>query len=176
MVTWPPTGPDELYVNPGETYFMKVVRVPVDPPTAEGQNFPFFNIFRSTTDYVPDPVRGLGLDNGTLVMDPGFYDLRGYVVGGDFGPPDPCHHPVFDVTGELTPGESDGVVDGYDFVEFKNCASGPGDANGSFATLSQECQCLDRNGDRSIDQSDFGVFQLCFSGTTPADPTCDRVP
>ena len=49
----------------------------------------------------------------------------------------------------------------------------PVPAAGVFDALSQDCRCMDTNGDQALDQQDFGAFQACFSGTDPVDPNCD---
>jgi len=55
-------------------------------------------------------------------------------------------------------GKRDGRVNSYDVAEFRACSSG------SMVPYSTGCDWADRDGDGDVDQSDFGVFQRCYSG------------
>lgn len=89
---------------------------------------------------------------------------------------DPCmaNDPVFDTTGP-TAGHSDGKVDELDLDVFStDCYTGPAPAVGAFDALSDECKCMDLNGDEAIDHEDFGRFQVCYTGADGTlDTTCD---
>jgi len=40
---------------------------------------------------------------------------------------------------------------------------------------SPDCQQVDLDSDGDVDQSDFGIFQRCYSGDgQPADPNCAK--
>ena len=89
---------------------------------------------------------------------------------------DPClaNDPVFDTTGP-TAGRSDGKVDELDLDVFStDCYTGPAPAIGAFDALSDECKCMDLNGDEAIDHEDFGRFQACYTGADGTlDTNCD---
>lgn len=80
-----------------------------------------------------------------------------------------CVDPVFDVN-------RDGQVNELDFDDphgVMACMTGPAAGAGLLASLSSECQCLDVNGDSSVDMLDFAAFQRCLSPASDADPACD---
>jgi hypothetical protein len=82
-----------------------------------------------------------------------------------------CNDPVFDVRDITNAAVADGHVDSHDYQAFEACATGPGIT----AELSFECKCMDLNNDDAIDQTDFAVFQRCYSGSVdPVDPLCDN--
>ena len=58
-------------------------------------------------------------------------------------------------------------MDGDDLTAFLACDSGPG------IPYSEGCAGKDFDHDNDVDQSDFGIFQRCYSGeNNPADPNC----
>jgi len=61
----------------------------------------------------------------------------------------------------------DGRVDADDLAAFEACASGP-------AIPQTDPACADKklDADTDVDQTDFGLFQRCWSGTEPAAPGC----
>lgn len=78
----------------------------------------------------------------------------------------------------------DGVVNRTDFDVYTSCAAGSTILYDPAALPQSEPGCtltpdvtdhiaadFDRDGD--VDQDDFGVFQRCWSGASPADPTCN---
>jgi len=82
--------------------------------------------------------------------------------------PLPCPDPVFD-------NNRDGNFDQTDMDAFFGCATGPANANGTWALLSFECQCMDVNHDQSIDMNDFAGLQRCITAPgIPLDPACDN--
>lgn len=58
------------------------------------------------------------------------------------------------------------LVDGRDAELFVACAGGPQVA------LGPDCEHTDGNGDLDLDLADFASFQLCYAGSSPADPNC----
>ena len=72
-------------------------------------------------------------------------------------------------------------MDGDDLEVFEACATGPAIAYDPQA-LPPGCTLVpdgngyiaaDFNTDQDVDQSDFGLFQRCYSGPhNPADPAC----
>jgi hypothetical protein len=62
----------------------------------------------------------------------------------------------------VAPGDCqrDGDVDGFDFVEFLSCLSGP--ATGSTAT---DCRCFDINNSGFVDMLDYYNFQIQFTNS-----------
>lgn len=85
-----------------------------------------------------------------------------------------CPDPVFDLRDETSQETQDGKVTAQDLVAFEECATGPAPGPSVFEALSFNCRCLDVTGDSAIDQSDFGWFQRCYSGSVAAaDPACD---
>ena len=51
---------------------------------------------------------------------------------------------------------------------FESCATGAG-----VAQADPECRDdADLDGDGDVGQTDFAVFQLCYSGSEPANPDC----
>ncbi len=167
MVLWPVDGQDSVPVTPGETYFLKIVRI---NPSGSVNVF----VTNDTEDYYPDGMQFREVTpGGAFGNDDPEYDVVGIVVGGTFTPPMCIHDPVFDASGP-TPGVSDGSVDNIDFNVFESCATGPSPAAGVFDALSNACKCMDRNGDNAISQEDFGYFQLCYTGMAGGvDPACD---
>lgn len=164
MLLWPVEGEDSVPVNPGQKYFLKVIRTDTG-----GYGYPGFNVFSSTSDFYANGQRFRSEDGNTLVTDAGFYDLVAYVVAATIGPPNYCllHNPVFDVN-------DDRQVDASDLVFFEACATAAGAGEAEWQALSDACKCMDRNRDQSVDQIDFSFFQRCL--TVPgidADVTCD---
>jgi len=63
--------------------------------------------------------------------------------------------------------DHDGDVDGHDLDLLVACTSGPAILFGA------DCDAMDLDGDDDVDQSDFGLFQRGYSGSSrPADPDC----
>lgn len=58
-------------------------------------------------------------------------------------------------------------VDPADASFFISCITGPGSAG-----VNPECDHLDADFNGSIDLRDIAAFQICYSGSLPADPTC----
>jgi hypothetical protein len=189
MVTWPSSGTDSVSVTPGQYYALKIERGPGG--TGTDINVQRLRIGNYAQDIDPgtnkDRIVGLRMltDNYTLQYDDGTnatggpagvqnYDYRAYIVGGNFAP---CGDPVFDVRRTDDSPGSDGRVDIHDLVAFMNCATGPTPNQDNWDALSQECRCLDINGDKAIDITDFGVFQRCYTGNNPAtlNPNCDNL-
>ncbi len=65
------------------------------------------------------------------------------------------HDPVFDLN-------DNGKVDSDERDAFLACWTGPSILLAPDA--SQDCRCMDRNGDLVIDQQDYGIFQRCYPG------------
>jgi len=66
--------------------------------------------------------------------------------------------------------DRDGDVDGADLARFGVCFSGP-----AIPQTNPDCLIADFDGDKDVDQSDFGLLQRCTSGVDkPADPLCDQ--
>lgn len=63
----------------------------------------------------------------------------------------------------------DGNVNAQDFALFLPCAGGPN------IPVSEACKIADFDGDSDVDQVDFGIYQRCFSGETPATHGCDSL-
>lgn len=61
----------------------------------------------------------------------------------------------------------DGYVDLDDLAEFEACASGP-----AIPQNDPNCAGMKLDADADVDQSDFGLFQVCYSGTELALPEC----
>jgi len=77
-----------------------------------------------------------------------------------------AHNPVFDLN-------DDGAVDSAERDAFFACWTGP--SIPLAADASPDCKCMDRNGDLSIDLTDYGYFQRCYTGDGgPVDPACDN--
>lgn len=83
---------------------------------------------------------------------------------------------------EYSPGDlnGSGKVDEADLEIFVACSTGP-DVPYNPASLPSGCPltvnaeghlAADFDGDLDVDQEDFGIFQRCWSGTSPADPNC----
>ncbi|HOW72592.1 MAG TPA: right-handed parallel beta-helix repeat-containing protein [Phycisphaerae bacterium] len=92
----------------------------------------------------------------------------------------PCSRPIVDLgayefeTPPLFDFNTDGDVDTEDLLVFESCLTGPSipypTTPGGGAPF---CLAADADADLDIDQSDFGIFQRCYSGTgKPADPNC----
>ena len=84
-----------------------------------------------------------------------------------------CGRPVFDVnySGQVDPSDLSNPQ-GNGFLD---CVTGPVASQEVWDALSVNCQCLDVNGDHSIDMRDFAAFQRCLStgvGSSGADPAC----
>lgn len=173
MIVWPLDGPDSVPVEPGQKYFLKIIRTDSSALfTAFGSKNWYDGLgVKHSGDRYPNGERyRLAEDGVSLVMDvypaqdKGYYDMVAYIVGATASA---CQNPVFD-------SNDDGHVDASDLAFFESCATVPGVALEIFETLSAECRCMDHNGDQSIDQQDFAVFQRCISGSVYyADPACD---
>jgi hypothetical protein len=58
-------------------------------------------------------------------------------------------------------------VDALDYAILDACTSGPGIPNAA------DCGNADLDLDGDVDQSDFGIFQRCYSGESISpDPSC----
>ena len=68
--------------------------------------------------------------------------------------------------------DANGLVDQEDAEWFFTCGSGPALPAGGGACSAQMAYMADRDGDRDVDQDDFGAFQRCLSGTQPAQFDC----
>jgi hypothetical protein len=66
--------------------------------------------------------------------------------------PPTCPELVFDINRDL-------VIDEDDMATFFYYATGPADANGSWASLPPDCKCMDVNKDNSLDMEDFAILQ-----------------
>lgn len=72
--------------------------------------------------------------------------------------------------GQIRPDlDLNGYVDAMDFAIFFPCATGPD------VPASEACRIADFDNDDDVDQVDFGIYQRCFSGETPATYGCDSL-
>jgi hypothetical protein len=107
---------------------------------------------------------GVDTNDATLWVD--YVQL----LEGEVQPPPTCPDPVFDVN-------RDGYVRGSDMVAFMACSTGPAAPSAVWNALSDQCKCMDVNGDHAIDSTDFGVFQRCLTlapDSPRVDPACDN--
>lgn len=177
MIVWPVDGPDSVPVEPGQKYFLKIVRTDSSAPfTAFGSKNWYDGLgVKHSGDRYPHGARyRLAEDGVSLVMDvypaqdKGYYDMVAYIVAATVLDENPCrfNDPVFDSNG-------DHHVNAEDLTFFENCATGPG-IPGNWTEPWVYCQCMDHNKDKAVDQQDFAAFQRCISGGMEyADPACD---
>lgn len=75
------------------------------------------------------------------------------------------------VCGSAADFNCDSFVDGVDLVSFFEPCAATGSA-GSGVPFATGCDAEDMDHDGDVDMNDFAIFQKCYRGSTPADPSC----
>ncbi|HOW70509.1 MAG TPA: C10 family peptidase [Phycisphaerae bacterium] len=161
------------------------------PATLPGQGFTFTStpvfgpggvdhyhyLWDTAADAMPTAETPTVWAGGVLALtadSPGRWHLHLVSHNGEHAPGGVMHLGPFVVSDLPAAGFSAGDydqdcdVDSDDLLRFLRCAAGPD------LPVPPNCLGTSLDGDADADQTDFGIFQQCWTGGAPSDPLCGR--